>query len=434
MIHVNLIKFIVLATAIASACLVKAENVDSLKCRNSGGIAYGKFRLGGYGEMLFSHYDYYPDRYSGTKGAPYDNRACISIPRYVLAMDYKFVPSVVLSSEIEFEYGGTGAAMEYEYNEAGEYELEVDHGGEVALEQVHLTKTFAPWLKLRAGHFIVPVGLTNTHHEPINFFGTVRAVGEMQMLPCTWHETGISVLGDIGQWNYNLMLVSGLDPNFFSRDGFIKDGSQKIFEGAKMTDPAFAGRLDFNGIRNTRLGVSAYYASKTTGNSTKDDKMSEIDAPVTIVTADAQYKGNKLVARANIDYGHIGDSYRLSALNATMSKITHISTFSHDAVASDALTYSVEAGYNIGSLVKPGLSVYPFVRYEYYNTMEDVQGSIAKDDRMKCKLLTFGLNYYMLPNLVLKGDYSHRIVGDGNYNNENTLSFAIAYIGWFESK
>ena len=84
-------------------------------------------------------------------------------------MDYKFVPSVVLSSEIEFEYGGTGAAMEYEYNEAGEYELEVDHGGEVALEQVHLTKTFAPWLKLRAGHFIVPVGLTNTHHEPINF-------------------------------------------------------------------------------------------------------------------------------------------------------------------------------------------------------------------------------------------------------------------------
>ena len=36
------------------------------------------------------------------------------------------------------------------------------------------------------------------------------------MLPCTWHETGISVLGDIGQWNYNLMLVSGLDPNFLA--------------------------------------------------------------------------------------------------------------------------------------------------------------------------------------------------------------------------
>ena len=78
--------------------------------------------------------------------------------------------------------------------------------------------------------------------------------------------------------------------------------------------------------------------------------------------------------------------------------------------------------------LKPGLSVYPFVRYEYYNTMEDVQGAITKDDRMKCKLLTFGLNYYMLPNLVLKGDYSHRIVGDGNYNNENTLSFAISPI------
>lgn len=38
---------------------------------------------------------------------------------------------------------------------------------------------------------IVPVGLTNAHHEPINFFGTVRPEGETTILPSTWHETGI---------------------------------------------------------------------------------------------------------------------------------------------------------------------------------------------------------------------------------------------------
>lgn len=37
---------------------------------------------------------------------------------------------------------------------------------------------------VHAGHLIVPVGLTNTHHEPINFFGTSRPEGERTLLFC----------------------------------------------------------------------------------------------------------------------------------------------------------------------------------------------------------------------------------------------------------
>ena len=39
-------------------------------------------------------------------------------------------------TEIEFEYGGTGNAYELENTENGEYETEVEKGGEVALAQI----------------------------------------------------------------------------------------------------------------------------------------------------------------------------------------------------------------------------------------------------------------------------------------------------------
>ena len=76
---------------------------------------------------------------------------------------------------------------------------------------------------------IVPVGLTNSHHEPTLFFGTVRPESETAILPSTWHETGIAVLGYLGDFRYEAMLVSGLDPNGFSSENWIGSGRQKIF-------------------------------------------------------------------------------------------------------------------------------------------------------------------------------------------------------------
>ena len=61
-----------------------------------------------------------------------------SIPRFVLALDYKFNSKWILGAEIEFESGGTGTAYELENTENGEYETEVEKGGEVAIEQFHI--------------------------------------------------------------------------------------------------------------------------------------------------------------------------------------------------------------------------------------------------------------------------------------------------------
>ena len=178
---------IVILSLLPSLTIPAQETKEISKSSNSSSTEeYTKFRFGGYGEMVANFKDYGINRfYGGNDGNPKKNRNTISIPRFVLAFDYKFNSKWILGAEIEFESGGTGTAFELENTENGEYETEVEKGGEVAIEQFHITRLIHRSLNVRAGHIIVPVGLTNAHHEPINFFGTSRPEGETSLLPST---------------------------------------------------------------------------------------------------------------------------------------------------------------------------------------------------------------------------------------------------------
>ena len=70
--------------------------------------------------------------------------------------------------------------------------------------------------------------------------------------------------------------------------------------------------------------------------------------------------------------------------------------------------------------------IYPFVRYEYYNPQEKGEGKHTMDLRNKVSMWTAGANWYALPNLVVKADYTTRKIGGGKYNSENEFSLAIA--------
>lgn len=416
----------------ATLCTTFSQQIkqDSISKKTPYEWNFSKFRFGGYGEILYQHMDYGADRYKYATGAQSENRAYISVPRAVFAFDYKLRDDLVLSSEVEIEYGGTGSAMELEYEEAGEYETEIEKGGEIELEQLHLTKRFSKWFNVRAGHLIVPVGITNAHHEPTLFFTTSRPEGEMTLLPCTWHETGISVLGYFSHFKYEVMLVNGLDPNGFTSANWIKGGKQGMFETAVMTSPAVAGRVEWSGVNGLRLGASGYY-NKTAKNASKPEKTADIDAAVTIMSGDAQYLTKNLTIRANYLWGNLSDSKRLSQINKNISSATG---FIRTPVAKNALAYSVEAGYNVLSFFKTKERLMPFARYEYYNSAQSMETGMSEMPINKRNILTVGMNYYLLPSLVLKADYSIRHLDHDNYNRENTFGLALAYTGWFFSK
>ncbi len=432
-------KLLFLLTIILTTNAVMAAEPDTL--------GYNRFRFGGYGEMVANFKDYGINRFYGHKeGNAKQNHNTISIPRFVLAFDYKFTPKWILGAEIEFEYGGTGTSYELENTENGEYETEVEKGGEVALEQFHITRLIVPEFNIRAGHIIVPVGLTNAHHEPINFFGSSRPEGETTIIPCTWHETGIEFLGKFGKdyatFDYEAMIVTGLNANGFDRNKWVRGGKQGLFEGDNFTSPAYVARLNYTGVPGLRLGGSIYYCPNTGANSDKLITYDEIGRiPVTIYSLDAQYTNKYVTARANYLSGNIAHADQLGAKNG---KLSNKSGYSRTTpIAKRAVSYNAEVGLNLKSIVGGGKNfpvIYPFAQYEYYNSQEKGEGMDVMDARCQVSKWNFGLNWRALPNLVVKADYTTRqigtakVFGTGNYNSENEFGIGIAYIGWFFKK
>lgn len=439
----RLANFLVLSLFVTTPLMAQETTSGQSAAEQSAEIyanGYDKFRFGGYGEALVNFMDYGINRYTRPEGNEKAHRNSISIPRFVLAFDYKFNSKWILGAEIEFEAGGTGSAYELENTENGEYETEVEKGGEVALEQFHITRLIHPAFNVRAGHLIVPVGLTNEHHEPINFFGTSRPEGETTILPSTWHENGIEVFGTFGRkyarFNYQFQVVAGLNANGFDRNTWVASGKQGIFETDNFTSPAYVARLNYLGVPGLKLGGSFYYCHNTGANSDKTATYKSIgNIPLRIYTADVQYKNKYLTARANMIYGNLGNTVELSNANGKLSGLSPYSRVT--PIAKNAVSYGGEVGFNLRSLCRDNTRVpviYPFVRYEYYNPQEEVLSPHTAELRNKVSMWTAGANWYALPNLVVKADYTTRRIGGGKYNSENEFSLGVAYIAWFLNK
>lgn len=417
-----------------SLCACAQWNQDSTEYDS-----FEKFRIGGYGEIVAACKDYGINRFSGTStGNTRTYRGTIAIPRFVIAADYKFTKRWALGVEIEFESGGTGTAVEIENTENGEYETEVEKGGEVALEQFHITYRANNAFNIRAGHMIVPVGLTNTHHEPINFFGTVRPEGETTILPSTWHETGVAVFGQFGRrwasFDYIAMIIEGLNANGFDRNKWVAGGKQGFFEIDNFTSPAYVARLNYRGVPGLRLGASIYYCGNTAANADKAQTYN-FKAPLLLWSIDAQYKCKWFTIRGNILSGNLENSTQISSKNGKLSNTSPYTRLT--PVAKKGVSYGVEAGITLKGFTSnrkmPDLT--PFFRYEYYNSQEvvltDSYSSSPADPRLKVSMWVAGINYKPLPYLIIKADYTHRTIGDGKYTSENEVALGVAFVGWF---
>lgn len=428
----------------------KGEPVSSKRDGEyAGDPTFDKYRIGGYGEMLFSHKDYSYNRWSGT-GTYRMNRSEISLPRFVLAGDYKFNRWFQLGAEIEFESGGVGTAWEQEIGsgaENGELESEWEKGGEVALEQFHITVPFMRQLNLRMGHVIVPVGITNAHHEPIFFFGTSRPEGETSIIPSTWHETGVELFGTLGHddytFDYCVELVNGLTVDGMDKYKYLGGAKQGLFEQDIFTSPALVGRLDYKGVPGLRIGGSIYWCKDAGRNSNYPHYYSTFQVPVRIFSGDAQYMNRWVTARANVIHGNIGNTIKLT--RSTLGR-TSAAYGGNTPVAKYAVSYGGEVGVNIGNFLsrRKQLRIYPFARFEYYNPQEKLdEGWVGEVEDARCQVSawTFGVNWYALPYLVIKGDWTTRHIGTNNafdwstnYNSENDFSLGVAYVAWFNKK
>ncbi|MDR2773299.1 MAG: hypothetical protein LBC19_00915 [Tannerella sp.] len=388
--------------------------------------------LGGYGEAVMNRMFYSSNykRYSNAelyKDA--DSYGRFDLPHVVFYTGYDFGNGWTLGSEVEFEHGGTESAIEIEEEETGEYEGEIERGGEVALEQFWIQKSFSDELNVRMGHIIVPIGLTNRYHMPTEFFTVYRPEGETAILPCTWHETGISLWGNIKRWRYELLFVAGPDADRFGSKDWIKGGAGSPYEFKMATSYAGVLRIDNYSVKGLRIGLSGY-AGNSASNSLKPDSYSDVNGTVTIGSLDFLYDNYNLVVRGNFVYGHLSDSEKITKINMESRKD---SPSPKTPIGSDAVCLGLEAGYDIFSQImeKRASTLYVFGRYDYYDSMYKTQGNIPDNEAWERRCVTVGLNYMPTNGIVVKAEFSRRIL-KSRYNDERTLSLGVAYSGLFD--
>ena len=266
------------------------------------------FSVSGYGVIHYSHFDWELDP---------GRRAAIDIERFVVAPKYRISDTIRLESELEFEHGGTGSTMEFDkFEEFGEFETEIEKGGEVIVEKLAAVFSFQPSFNLRVGHIIVPVGLVAKRHRPQHYFTTTRPEAEAHIIPTIWHETGVEIFGSLGSLNYQAQIVNGLDSTGFSSRHWIVRGHQLRFETINAEAPAFVGRLDYAFNKDATIGISGYYGD-TAANRPKPDV--DFDAHVGIVSLHGFYEVNAVKVRGLLLWGTLENADQLSKVNRTLS-------------------------------------------------------------------------------------------------------------------
>ena len=413
----------------------------------------GKFTIGGYGEVTAKHcfysnnylrYGKNPEKYAGDHYGEFD------LPHVVINMGYDFGYGWSMGTEIEFEHGGTESAIEIEEEEGGEYEGEIERGGEVALEQFWLQKKFNRYAILRAGMQVIPVGGLNAHHESTEYFGVYRNEGEFTIIPSTWHEVALTFMGSSPKgWHYQVMFLPGLDSDRFNRKNWVKPGAGSPYEFKLANVFAAAARVDYTGVKGLRLSLSGYCGNSFRNTLSKSN--SELDAStykdvkgtVSIGSFDFAYKDYGLIIRGSATYGHLSDAAAITQYNIAMRKG---SVSSKQWVASDALAAGVEIGYDFLSLSNNAKvnrhKLYLFGRYDYYDSMFRYDNK-PTDMYSWCgrHRAAVGINYFPIKQVGVKAEFSYGILKQGTradgtrgkiYNDEPQIAVGVVYAGFFQ--
>lgn len=299
--------------------------------------------------------------------------------RFVLDISYVFAEWLSLGSELEIEHSAVGE----------------DFGGEIVFEQLFTQAGLGP-VGIRVGRFLTPVGIVNQKHEPPSFNGVERPLFDQVVIPTTWSSDGLELFGSPFPFlSFEAGVVAGLDGTGFSATSGIRGG--RIAERPSLSSPAVTGRIDVfpfaetaaAGGQHLRFGLSGWYGGTDNGN---EGENPGLDGSVGLVSGDFEYTVGPFDFRGVVAYAGIDGAREIG-----------------NGVASAIFGWYGEAAFHVfpeawrtGRLDRSDLVV--FVRYEEVDTQFRMPAGIAADPRGDRREITFGLTFFVRPNLVVKLD------------------------------
>ena len=347
---------------------ILAQEIEGLKAQQSSGSTLDKLHIGGYGEL---HYNNYLEN---------TNNDEVDAHRFVLYFGYDYNENVRFFSEFELEHSLAGEGKP----------------GEVELEQAYIEIDTSDSTKAKVGLFLVPVGILNETHEPDTFYGVERNVLENKVIPATWWETGAMFSHNVGGgFTYDIAGHSGL--NMFKAGGVsnkIRSGRQKTAE-ANANKGAVTGRVRYAGIPGLDVAVSAQYQQDVFQSAVGFESV-----PGVLVEAHARYS----IVGATFTVQHAQWEFDKAIGNKA-------------AEEQDGLM--AEASYKLTD--KVGV----FVRHtdiDYNDGGNDLENTERQDD-------TVGVNYWVVPHVVLKADYNDVSYDNVGKNDDADDSFNLG-LGW----
>jgi hypothetical protein len=301
------------------------------------------------------------------------------VRRFVLGYQHRFDEKTKVVTELEVEHAVSSA----------------NDPGEVEVEQAYVERQITPIWSLRAGLFLMPVGLLNENHEPTAFYGVERNFVETAIIPSTWREGGVQL---VGNFDNGVSVQGGVTTGFdlTKWDATSGEGKESPLGSihqemslAKSHDLAVFGAVNWRGIPGLSLGGSLFTGQATQGQAV--DK-----ARVTLWDVHARWTPGRWDLSALYTRGTISNT---AALNATLVGNPTLIPKSFDG-------YYVQGAYKVWSHEDYALS--PFVRFEQFNTARsyaDLGPGLTPDAARSERVVTLGANFQVAQGIVVKADY-----------------------------
>ncbi len=329
---------------------------------------FGKFHLFGYGELHYNH-----------RRGPGANE--IDFHRMVLGVGYDFTDWLQFRSEVDFEHAFKEPELEFAY---------VDF-------------LIRPWLNVRAGSILVPMGVLNQHHEPPLFYSVERPEFYRVILPTSWQEGGAGIYGQLpAGFEYELYGVSMVDASGFNGSNGIRGGRGGVGEQIAR-DWGVTGRLQYKGVPGLRLGTSFMMGNTGQGDATINGGL------LSLVEADAKYSFQGFDLEGAFAFTNLSD-----AGNVNLSRVTADPTFTN-FVGRQMMGWYLEGAYHVFHHILPDTKhdLVVFGRYEDFNTQHKMPAGYAANPANDRNTVTTGISYLPVPQVAIKADYSF------NWNKAN---------------
>ena len=377
------------------------------------------WEINSYGSLLYKS----EDVYRNIQDTDPERRTTTDLERVVLEFVYNFDAKWQVEIELEYEHGGTGSTLEYDgFEEFGEFETEVEAGGEIVVEKMQAQYTANEYFTVKMGHIFVPVGLGTDLHKPTQYFATQRYWSEATLIPQVWHETGINLVSKWHDFTAQTLITTGLNSEFFRTYNWIATGHQRRFETVNADDLAFTLRVDYGDIKAGKgIGIS-YYTGDTSGNRNNNTKV-EGDGNLTIFGLHGAYSYENWLVRGQYLFGKLDDSEGITNANKTTPGLQP-GNFSQ--VGSEAESSFLEVSYNSQDLFNLTKPLYLYTTYEYANPVKKVEQGLATE-RFEKQSFALGINYYPIKNIVLKAEAGTQIHAEDTLDDSSSFSLSMGY-------